>query len=293
MRRLLAIAALLAGGTACLPLDFLVIPAYHTDGYDLSSDVIPESAIELVRFPTTDGLELTGVWVRQPGPRDEPLPVMIAFHGNGGPFDNGEWQRIETFYGWGTYDIFTFDYRGYGTSDGEPSRDGILEEDGLAAVQYVVDTTGLAPEDIPWVALSLGAAVASHTSDEIAARAIVLESLFASTDRLADEAGDIDLPTGWFFADVYDNVQAVEGLTAPVFLIHGTSDDFINPEHVLELYDAAPDPKWLWRPEGVGHADITRVEPEAYGQRVQAFLANPTVDPNPAADAADGAQTAE
>lgn len=275
MMRRGTIALLLAAGSACMSLDGLVIPAYPVDAYDLSSEVIPAAAIEQVSFPSTDGTELAGVWVRQPQPR----PPLIAFHGNGGPLDNHEWSRIELFYTWGDHDIFTFDYRGFGMSEGPPTRDGILEEDGLAAVQYVSALTGVPPDQIPWIALSLGAAVAAHTNDEIDARAVVLESMFPSTDMLLDDGAGLDLPTGWFFREDWDNLEAVSRLRSPVLVIHGLQDDYIDTRYGPIVYDAAPDPKWLWRPEEAAHANITEVIPDAYSRAVRAFLVNPSDDP--------------
>lgn len=274
MNKLLMVPYLLALAPACMSLDGMVLPGDPVEAYALPDDVIPASAQEIVSFPSGDGATLYGVWAHQ----DPPRPPLIWIHGNGASFQN-DFERVEFYWAWGAYDVFALDYRGYGMSDGPATRDGILEEDGLAAVRYVSEVTGVPPEQIPWVTLSLGSAVAAHTSDEIASRGIVLESLFASTDRLLDEGSGLDLPTGWFFTDGFDNVDAVRGSLSPIFVIHGLADDFIDPKYGREVFRAAPEPKQLWQPQGVNHSDSIEVLPDQYTERVLAFLADPDGDP--------------
>lgn len=270
LRRLVAVAVVLAGQVACLRLDGLVMPGDPKEAYDYSGTTVPTELIEEVQFESTDGAELFGAWFRQPVSR----PPLIWIHGNGGAIDT-TFDRIDLYHAWGEHDVFAFDYRGYGRSDPEGTRDGILEEDGLAAVRFVSESTGVPPEEIPWIALSLGAAVAVHTNDEIPAAGIVIENMFPSTDMLLDDGAGLDLPTGWFFEETWDNVDAVRGTQSPLFIIHGLADDFIDPKYALEVYAAAPGPRRLWRPEGVNHSDIHTVMPEEYKRRVLDFLADP------------------
>jgi uncharacterized protein len=192
------------------------------------------------------------------------------FHGNYGNIDEYA-DRIEAYWSWGTWDVFVPDYRCFGRSEGECGV-AVLEEDGLATVEYVSAVTGVPPEQIPWLSLSLGSSVAVHTNDEIRARALVLESMFASEDAVLDDSVGLDLPAGWFFDRSYENLDAIERLQDPVLLIHGREDDFIPPDHVELLYAAAPDPKELWRPAGVGHADVVELLPDEYRDRVDAFV---------------------
>lgn len=259
----------------CMSLDGMVIPAHPSDSYDLSSDVIPAELIEEVSFSSTDGTTLFGAWARQPSSR----PPLIYIHGNGAPFD-GDWYRVEHYWEWGTHDVFAFDYRGYGKSEGSPTFQGILEEDGLAAVNYVAETAGVDPATIPIVALSLGAAVTTHTADETPLAGIVLESMFASTEKLQDDSLGLDLPTGWFFRETWDNVAAIAEIDCPVFLIHGQADDFTASTASIELFNAAPDPRFIWRPQGVNHSDVLDVDPDGYDARVRSFLEHPAQGPD-------------
>lgn len=274
-RALLALLALPASG--CLNLDGLFLAAPTVDAYDLSSEVIPEEAWEVVSLPSTDGTRLSGVWAHR-----EDRPPLIYLHGINNHIATASTKaRLELYWSLGTHDVFAIDYRGFGTSEGEPDRDGVLEEDGLAAVRYVAETTGYAPDEIVWVALSLGGAVAIHTADEIDARGIVLENVFPSEEDLGDDGVGLDLPASWFFEETWDNLSEAPAVQAPTFVIHGLADDFIDPAYAPRLHDALPDPSFLWQPEGVNHDDIHEVMPEAYGEALSRFFDDPTTDPAP------------
>lgn len=256
---------------SCMSLDGMVSPAYPLEKYDLSTSKVPKKLREEVSFKSIDGTKLYGVWLHQ----DPPKPPLLWLHGNGGPLDHLV-DRLDYYWSWGEYDIFAVDYRGYGKSEGEPTRDGIYEQDGLAAVKYVSKTTGVDPASIPWIALSLGGGVAAHTASKIDARAIVYESMFPSTDMLLDDGSGLDLPTGWFFREEWDNVRAIAKSRSPSLIIHGQQDDYIDWRYSNAVFDAAPEPKQLWQPAGVGHTDSIHVEPEQYRRRVLGFFKNPT-----------------
>lgn len=255
--------------TGCMSLDFMFLDAPKTDAYDLSSDLIDSALVDEVSFETADGVRLSGVWARQA----DPSPPLIYFHGTSGHIGDN-WDRAEYYWGWGTHDVFLFDYRGFGTSDGDPSFEGVFEEDGRAAAAYVSEATGTEPGAIPWVALSLGVGVSLHTNDEVDAASLVLQSGFASSDFLVDDSTALDLPMGWFFEAPYDNVEAMTHTRSPVFVVHGLADDFIRPESGELLFEAAPGERELWQPEGVGHADLFELRPDEFRDRVGAFWAD-------------------
>ncbi len=58
----------------------------------------------------------------------------------------------------------------------------------------------------------------------------------------------------------------------PVFLVHGLADDFIDPRSSNLLFNAASEPRELWQPEGVNHADLFEVLPDDYRSRTSAFF---------------------
>lgn len=259
---------LLLSLVGCMTLDFMFLEAPTTKSYDLSDEVVPSELTEIITFKS-GSKTLYGAWAHQ----SRPAPPLIFFHGNGGHLQDN-WDRQAYYWSWGTHDVFSVDYRGFGMSDGPATFHGVLEEDGAAAIAYVSEVTGVPSHDIPLIGLSLGGAVAIHTNDEVPLRSVILQSTFANADLLIDTSVGLDLPMGWFLEGPYDNVANIARITSPVLIIHGLDDDFILPESGELLHDAAPGPKQLWLPLGVGHSDLFEVKPDAYRDRSLEFMAS-------------------
>lgn len=251
----------------CLTLDPLFFSGTSTDAYALEPDLVPWDAIEYTTFRTEDDLELWGAWAHQPDPDAD---VLVYFHGKSGDIDLHWKHRVEPLWALG-FEVFVFDYRGYGRSEGNQDGLGILTLDGVAAIDEVVRATGKPPEDLYWYGLSLGGAVATHTSAQRPARAITIESTFASAEQMLDSAVQLDLPAVWFVETAADNVAAVRNVTAPLYIIHGLADDFVDPNSGVLLFEAAPQPKSLWQPEGVDHGNLAEVMPQAFADNLTAF----------------------
>ncbi len=267
MRRLWVLAGLMTLGTGCMSLDFMFLNGEKIDDYTLHDKVIPAELVERVEVVREDGVVLQGVWARQP----EPAPPLIYFHGNGSNIQT-QWDRMGHYWSWGTHDVFIIDYAGYGASEGEATWDGLATQDGVATVNYVSEQTGYAPEEIPWVALSLGGFVSLKTNEHIPAQSIILESVFANADSLVDDSLRLDTSDGWFFREEWNNEDNITRALSPVFIIHGLADDFILPESGPMLFEAAVTEKQLWQPEGVDHGDLWEVEPEAFQERAGEWI---------------------
>ncbi|MEQ1564847.1 MAG: alpha/beta hydrolase [Myxococcota bacterium] len=253
--------------SACMTFDPFVFNATQVDAYALDFGEVPPHLVEEVTFESLDGTLLYGVWAHQP----VASPPLLFLHGNTGNIDTYA-NYVEYYWSWGTYDVFAVDYRGFGRSEGVPDAD-VLNLDGVAAAEYVSSIAGVVPEKVPWLTVSLGSAVAVHANAEVGAKVVVLDSMFASADAVLDDSSGLDLPLGWFIEDpIYDNVAWIGEMQDPVLLIHGRDDDFIPPDHVEALYEAAPSPKSLWRPAGVDHAEAIEVEPELYRVVVEDWI---------------------
>ena len=263
IRPLLLILAPLSG---CMSLDGMLYNPEKTDQYSLSGPVIPGGAVEQVTF-ASGTLTLYGAWARQ----EEAAPLVVFFHGNAGHMDT-YWPRVEQLWGWG-YDVFTFDYRGYGRSEGEPSLDG-LEEDGRAAVLYAAETHAVEPAELSLLGLSLGGAVAIRAAQDHPPRVLITEDTFANLDFLLDEsAGGLDLADGWFFHEDWDNVAALSRVSeVPTLIVHARADTYIPPSNAAELFRVAPDPKDKWLVPGAGHAESFEVAPEEYERSVSGWI---------------------
>lgn len=251
----------------CMSLDSFFFNGTPVAAYALASDVIPAGALEEVAFPTADGLTLYGVWAHQPV---ADAPVLLYFHGNADNID-AYMGQLGDYWSFG-YEVFIFDYRGYGKSEGSPSYAGVLT-DGLAAVDYVEEATRLSAADIPFLGLSLGGSVATRVAAIDAPKVLITEDMFANGQKLMNDGSGLDLPDGWMLVDEWDNAAAAAEVTSPFLVIHGDSDTYIQPESAEEVFDAiVSHPKRLWLVPGAGHAEAATTEPGLYRNNVTCWV---------------------
>lgn len=252
----------------CMTMDGFFFNARRVDSYALAFEQVPAAQVELLSFEGSDGETLWGVWARQPQGAT-PAPTVLYFHGNKDHLDEYV-PKIDALWALG-FDVFSFDYRGFGRSTGTPSHDGVLQ-DSRDAVALVTGTTGLPTTEIAYVGLSLGGFAAVHVAGELPPRALVTEDMFARVDLLVDDGAQLDLPAGWLAADAWDNVAAAARVEVPYLVVHGAEDTFIRPEHARQVYAAAREPKELWLVPGADHAEAPEAAPEDYARRVGCWV---------------------
>jgi fermentation-respiration switch protein FrsA (DUF1100 family) len=220
---------------------------------------------EAVYFKSKDGTRLYGWFIPAAG---KAVGTVIYFYGNFGnltyAFDQIKWLPDEGF------NVFTFDYRGYGRSDGQPFRRGIID-DSIAAINFVRTKPGIEKNSVYVFGQSLGGAnaVAAIALDDYKdIQAIALEGTFCSYREEArdmmesttrEKVGNIPL-LSWqvwlvsFFAVTNSfSPQNLIGRIAPIpiLLVHGTFDQYVLYHHSDCLYNHANKPKYrLTIPDG-------------------------------------------
>ena len=249
----------------------------------LLSGTTPESLgldYEKVSFATDDNLTLRGWFIpRQDGTDREAARTIILLHGY--PADKGDILPSLKFLNT-TYNLFLFDFRYLGASDGKYSTAGAKEtEDLLAAIRYL-KTRGITEVGV-W-GFSMGGAVALTTAPHAPEiRAIVSESSYADLNLLAPQLYRIPVlryPLGsltLFWAKLFLGVDtkkvspkaAVSNLVIPVLLIHSTNDEVIPFSHALLLKESlANNPQAeFWFQENLIHGQLN----QDYQKRVGDF----------------------
>lgn len=244
---------------------------FHPQSYSENRiDRLPDD-LNFVRFNTTNGPSLTGVWKN--GQSDS--PVLVFAHGNAGHM----LQRIGWFEqslpeGWNG---LLFDFRGYGLSDGTPSESGLFE-DTYSAVQFALDKV-----DHSRIALhgrSLGTPLVAHVSQKIEVDSLILESGFPSAPAVAKTLIPIpfmsSLMSSQFNTIKYLKTAHNKNGPIPKFFIHGMRDNVIPFRLGRQLFQDAPEPKQRWFVEEAGHNDLPIKSGEEYSERVKRFLLNNT-----------------
>lgn len=216
---------------------------------------------ESVQFSASDGVKLHGWWVPIPNAR----ATVLLCHGNSG---NVSYQldQIKVFHQL-RLSVFTFDYRGFGQSEGKPSEDG-LYRDGKAAWDYLVAQKHLAPERIVIFGHSLGGSVAAWLSKEVKAGAVIVQATFATMKQIA-KCFYPYFPLRKIMRSRYDNLAYIAQAQCPVLVIHSPDDEVVPFEHGKQVFEAAKPPKEFLQ-ISLGHDGA--VKSPNYLSGIKAFL---------------------
>ena len=221
-------------------------------------------ASEEVELRAEDGVRLHGWFLPVKGSR---LTVLVC-HGNGGNVSH-RLDRVLLMQSRLNVDTLLFDYRGYGKSEGSPDERGTYR-DARAAYRWLV-ARGHGPERVVLFGESLGSAVALQLALEVEARALVLESPFASVPEMARAVYPF-LPLWPFVRTRYDNVAKVARLRMPLLVMHGERDEVVPFAQGRRVFDKAPEPKRFFAIPGASHNDTYVVGGEPYWRALREFL---------------------
>lgn len=219
---------------------------------------------EDVRLETEDGVALHGWYV----PAEDAKQVVLFLHGNAGNISHRR-ESVGIFVGLG-FDVFIFDYRGYGLSEGAPSEKG-LYSDALAAWRYLTGQRGFDPADVVVFGRSLGGAVAARLASEVTPRAVVLESTFSSARDFAARVFPL-LSRVVVLRYDFNSADAIRHARAPVLVLHSPEDEIMPFELGRRLFAAAPEPKEFVTLRGDHNYGFSMSRPE-YDRALRDFLA--------------------
>lgn len=220
-------------------------------------------AYEEVRFTAQDGVRLAGWYI----PHEGAAGTVLFFHGNAGNISH-RLPTIQQLHMLG-YDVFIFDYRGYGQSAGKPREAGIYL-DAEAALGHLTDERSQTLDRIAYCGRSFGGAVAIELATRHTPGALIVESTFT---KLAD-IGKIHypwLPVSMILGDAYDSVARIGNVRCPKLFLHGADDQLIPIALGRALYEAASEPKRFVETPG-GHNEAGFTYSPSYAAMVGAFL---------------------
>lgn len=234
---------------------------YPTGLWDTENMSLP---VQDVWFEAKDGVKLHGWHIS----REKAKATILFFHGNGGNL-SGRLENIFLLHHLGL-NVFIFDYRGYGRSEGEPNEKGV-QLDSQAAYDTVLKQPGVAPQTLFLFGRSLGGVFAAYTASQNPVAGLILESTLTNADDMADKMFPI-LPVGWFLSAELNALGYVSHLSVPKLFIHGTADSLIPYAMGRKLYIGAAEPKEFYSIVGGRHNNSYGIAGKPYFDKLEEFI---------------------
>ncbi len=222
--------------------------------------------VENVFFGAPNGPRLHGWWVKARGPA---RGTVVFAHGNAGNL------RLHTpAVKWLPelgYNLLSFDYRGYGQSEGSVTRKGTIE-DTLAAIDFA---TARDAGRVVVFGHSLGGAIGiAAAAERPAVRGVIAVSTFDSYPNMAAaKAPYVAWLVHLFVSEDFDPALASAQLAPrPLLLVHGTADLVVPFERGRALFEQASEPKQFVVMNGGDHSLPPDRDGPAFKLLIKRFL---------------------
>lgn len=240
-----------------------------------------------VWFTSRDGVRLHGWFIPAPD-KQTAKGTIISCHGQEGSKD-GDTRQVIPIQQAG-YNLFMFDFRAHGQSDGRQTTFGMYEkEDLMGAVDYL-NKQGV--EKVGVVGFSMGGATAlicAALTDRIAC--VVADSAFgrlkATLTRWVGARGVPHAMARRFASSVLwasaarleariDQVDPVLWTPhigeRPLLFIYGENDEFVSVSEVEQMTSTAAGPVDTWIVPGANHRGAGQKDPNGWNERVIGFF---------------------
>lgn len=205
-----------------------------------------------------ESLDKTKLSVWKLHSKEKAKNVVAFFHGNAqnitSHFANLVWMSQYNT------DVYIFDYRGYGLSEGEPNPKGV-SEDGLAFLNYVEEMYKKGDyEKFIVYGQSLGGSVALKSIEDFKQKddisLLVLDSSFRSPREVARDK--TFWPLSLIIPESYTASPELTFVTMPVLSIHSKKDPVISYKLGEKLYLDLKNSKHkeMWTLTEEGHGDV-------------------------------------
>jgi pimeloyl-ACP methyl ester carboxylesterase len=227
---------------------------------------------EEVRIPSGSGSErgeLDAWWI--PAEQAD-APTLLFLHGSNMNISHvHDVATAKLLHGVG-YNLLMVDYRGYGKSTGGEPSEAKTYEDAESAWNYLLTQRATKAQRTFIYGHSLGGAIAIELAvRHPEAAGVIAESTFTSMVDMGKRVYGY-LPVDTFLNQRFDSIEKVSRLKVPVLFIHGTWDSLVPFEMSKELFDRAPQPKFLALIENGEHSDSSIIGWVEYRDALSSFV---------------------
>jgi uncharacterized protein len=221
-----------------------------------------------VWLPMHPSGRLYGWWVPAKGTK-----TLLYLHGSGANI-GVDAKHVNRFHDMGL-SVFSFDYRGYGKSEGAFPSETAVYADAQRVWIYLTQERKIPSKDIFIYGHSLGGAIAidlaTHHPD--AAGLIVQSSFTSGVDMARNDFWTAIFPADLLLKQRFDSIHKVPNIKLPVLFMHGTADRRIPAFMSDQLFKASgSSQKQLHTFPGADHNDVAQVAGPAYTKAVMDFI---------------------
>jgi fermentation-respiration switch protein FrsA (DUF1100 family) len=217
---------------------------------------------EDIHYTTSDNVAINGWYI----PADSSKNVILFCHGNAGNISH-RLESIQVFNQL-SLNVFIFDYRGFGKSEGRADEEGTyLDADG--AWDFLVEKKGYDPAKVIIFGRSLGSGIASWLAREKQPGGLILESSYTSLPDLGAKIYPF-FPVRLLARYNYPTRDNLEHITCPKLFIHSKGDEIIPFSLGLDNFKAASEPKKFLEIHG-SHNDGFMVSGATYMEGIASF----------------------
>lgn len=206
---------------------------------------------EDVYFHSSDGTKLHGWYL--PSTKDplNPKKTILYLHGT-----TKNISRHLSFVSWlpeQGYEVYLFDYRGYGKSEGSPGLEGIFSD--IDAAIHFVTSQKRKEQKIVVMGHSLGASMGIYALSQYESKnqieSFIAVSAFSDYQQVTRDFLDnywfswlFQWPISLTINNEYRPLNYVSSLSPiETYFLHGKNDEIIRPYHSIALFEAASQPK--------------------------------------------------
>lgn len=225
---------------------------------------MPNFPFEEIEFQSGDGTKLVGWYLPYPGATE----YVLHCHGNAENVAQSAQHSGLKFQAALNANVFVFDYRGYGKSEGSPYEAGVLA-DAEAALEWLNQRSQTKPTDIIFSGHSIGGGPAVHLATKFGGKALFLQRTFSSLVEPAQNKFWF-VPVSLIMQNRFESAEKIKNCDVPIHQSHGDLDSLVPIESGRKIFENSPAThKEFFVNKGKSHWDRL---PLAYWQSVQEFV---------------------
>jgi fermentation-respiration switch protein FrsA (DUF1100 family) len=212
---------------------------------------------EILKITTAGGKKISAVYLPNPAAKF----TLLVSHGNAEDLgDDRYWLDNLRHAG---FNVFAYDYEGYGTSEGKATEKAVYEDE-AAAYEFLAVDLKTPPDRIVIFGRSVGAGPATYIAARRPSAGLILQSPFVSAFRVLTRVPLLPF-------DKFPNYKNIRHVHSPVLIMHSHADSVIAFWHGQKMFDLANQPKqafWAFTPD---HNEMDLIK--GYDEAIQSFAA--------------------